>query len=320
MTLMVLPSVVAGSEISIRPFLIDETLSARDSVSRVITVKSDYEFRKSVLYATVNEITVDKDGEIKQFISPVMTDRTNTVTSWVQISRGRIEVPAHESREVPLTIKTHPFAEPGEYHVFIGIVEAPNRPAAQAKAMSGDANGVILKVTVSDERRDSVKIVAFTIDRFVTGDNRRTINIELENLGDLPASPTGEIIFYDSRGIEVSSLPVSSEVIVPGGRSVITNQVPLNNDLGRYKANLSLKYGTSQTASLFDTTFFYLMPLRMMLVIFAVVLALSLFVVLLFRRAFVPHEENSNFDEVTMYVRDGHEPNPKDHDIDLKNN
>lgn len=317
-----LPSATAASEITIRPFLIDETLAPRDTVQKLITIKSDYTYRKAVLYATVNEISVDNQGEIKQFITPVMTDRTNTVTSWIEISRGRIEVPQQESREVPLTIRVHPYAEPGEYHVFIGLVEAPNRPTAEAKALAGDADGVIVKITIADKRSDSMRVAGFVIDRFVTGDDKRDINIEVENTGDIESVPKGEIVFYDSRGLEVSSVLVNAEgVSVPAGATqVIKASIPLKDGLGRFKANLTLKYGQNQTASLQDTTFFYLMPLHLLLLVFFGVLLSALFVVLLFRHVFFSHEEEDGVDEVTMYVKEGHEAKPQDHDIDLKNN
>ncbi|MCA9363112.1 hypothetical protein KC851_02225 [Candidatus Kaiserbacteria bacterium] len=317
--LFVLPFSAFAGEISIRPFLIDETLIPRDIVSKLITVSSDYEHRKAVLYATVNEITVDNEGEIKEFISPVMTDRTTNPASWVEISRGRIEVPAKETREVPFIIRIHPYAEPGVYHVFVGVVEAPNRPTAQAKAMAGDADGVIVKITIADQRTDALKITSFNIERFITGEDSKQVNIELENIGDLAAVPSGEIIFYDSRGVEVTSMPVEGAEIVPGETQNLSLTMPLEDDLGRYKANLRLNYGKNQTASLYDTTFFYLMPLHMMLVLFLGVLVVSILIVFLLRRAFAVHEYDDT-EDVVMYVREGHDPNPQDHDIDLKNN
>lgn len=317
------PLFASASEITVRPFLIDETLAPRDSKQNLVTLSSDYEFRKAVLYATVNEITIDNAGEIKQFVSPVMTDRTNTVTSWIEVTRGRIEIPAGETREIPLLIKVHPFAEPGDYHVFVGFVEAANRPAAQAIAMNGDAKGVIIKVTVADERVDGLRISSFVIDRFVTSDDKRAIEIEVENTGDITSSPMGEIIFYDSRGVEQTSVLLNQDgaSVAPGEVLTLNSTIPIVNELGRYKANIALRYGENQTASLFDTTMFYLMPPYMLLLLFLGILVVTLFVAWLFRRSFASHhdEDQNDYDEVTMYVRDGHEPNPHDHDIDLKN-
>jgi hypothetical protein len=322
LSLILVPTFVLANEITIRPFLIDETLTPRGVSQSTVTIKSDYPYRKAVLYATVNEISVDATGEIKEFVSPVMTDRTDTVTSWIEITRGRIEILPGETKEIPLTVRVHPYAKPGEYHAFIGFVEAANRPKAEAIALAGEAKGVILKIVIGDEREDSMKIASFKVDRFVTGDDSRQIDIEIENTGDLPSAPTGEIIFYDSRGNEITSVPVNetSETIEPGKKVTLKSFVPLDNDLGRYKANVNLKYGEDQKASLYDTTYFYLMPSHVLILVFGVILVISILIALLVRRMFTSHETEDDCQDVALYVREGHEPQPKDHDIDLKKN
>ncbi len=318
--LTVLPSLLFASDISVRPFLIDVELEPRDMHQETITLKNDYPTRKAVLYATVNEITVDAVGEIKEFVSPVMTDRTNTVTSWIEITRGRIEILPGETAEIPLSVNVHPYAEPGEYFVFIGMVEASKRPVAEAIAMSGDANGVIVKISIADQRKDSMRISSFLIDRFVTSDESKFINIEVENLGDLPSAPSGEIIFYDSRGVEVSSIPVNTSgvSIAPGEKAILESAVPLGKELGKFKANVSLQYGENQRAALYDTTYFYMIPWPILLILFSILILVSFVITWLFRRALQTDEYDEFGDDVIMYVKDGHEPNPQEHDIDLK--
>jgi hypothetical protein len=307
--------------IDARPFLVDVEMAPRESKSQTITLQNNYPTRKAVLYATVNEISLDSVGEIKEFVTPVMTDRTNTVTSWIEISRGRLEVLPGESLEVPLTIKVHPFAEPGAYHVFIGLVEASKRNVAQAIALAGDAQGVIVKIEIKDQRKDSMRISRFLIDRFVIGEDSKHISVEVENMGDLPSAPSGEIIFYDSRGVEVDNVVLqSTEQINPGETTVIDAAVPLASALGRYKANISLSYGDNQSASLFDTTYFYMMPWNILLMVIGAITVVSLLITLLLRRALFARDEYEDGDEVVMYVKDGHDPQPKDHDIDLKKN
>jgi len=314
------PAALAAG-IDVRPFLIDLELEARESQIQVITLQNNYPTRKAVLYATVNEISVDTAGEIKEFVSPVMTDRTNTVTSWIEISRGRLEVMPGEMLEVPLTVRVHPYAEPGTYHVFIGLVEASKRNVAEAIALSGDADGVIVKIDIADQRQDSMRISQFLIDRFVTSEDSKYIAVEIENMGDLPSAPTGEIIFYDSRGVEVDSVEVKApKLIQPGETTVVDAQVPMSASLGRYKANVSLAYGDNQGASLYDTTYFYMVPWNILFMLLTAVVVVSLVITLLLRRALAAQHVYEDGDEVIMYVKDGHDPQPKDHDIDLKKN
>jgi hypothetical protein len=311
---------VVASEFTVRPFLIDETVQPNEVLQETITLTNDSSTRKYVVFATVNEISVDNEGIIKEFSTPSMTDRTVSPTSWVEISRGRFEIPPNEKLDVPLTLRINPNAIPGEYHVFLGLVPAPNRPAAEAIAMNGQADGVILKITVADTRKDNMKINSFLVDRFVTGDDDRLIEIEIENVGDLVTKPKGEIIFYNSRGAEVDSINVNFEgqTVEPGKTLILTNIIPLENKLGRFKANLALRYGNGEASTLFDTTFFYMMPLHLLLIVFGGILVIAIVIAFLIKRVLVHQDYSDDGEEVIMYVRDGHDANPQDHDIDLK--
>lgn len=319
---LLLPAATAvAAGVDVRPFLIDVEMTPRESQVKTVTLKNNYPTRKAVLYATVNEISLDAGGEIKEFVSPVMTDRTNTVTSWIEISRGRLEVMPGESLEVPLTINVHPYAEPGTYHVFLGLVEASKRNVAESLAMAGEADGVIVKIVIADQRKDSMRISRFLINRFVTTQENKQVSVEIENMGDVPSAPSGEIIFYNSRGVEVGNVPVeSSGVVQPGEKTMIAVNIPLSTTLGRYKANVSLSYGDNQSAALYDTTYFYMMPWKIVFIVILAITVVSLLIVLLLRRALSAQQVQEDGDEVVMYVKDGHDPQPKDHDIDLKKN
>tara|TARA_B100002051_G_C16745815_1_gene647542 strand:- start:14903 stop:15886 length:984 start_codon:yes stop_codon:yes gene_type:complete len=312
----------AAQDHTIRPFLMDMTLDARQINTETAVLTNNEPHAKLRFFATVNEISIDKEGEIKEFISPVMTDRTNTVTSWIEVKRSRIEVNPGESVEVPITVRVNPFAQPGEYYAFVGFVPTSNRPLAEAAAMKGEADGVILKITIADNRSDSMKISGFLIERFITNDEKRDIEVVIENTGELPSAPQGEIIFYDSRGVEINATPFNEEgvVIEPGESKTLTGSVPLDENLGRFKANISLTYGTNQAASLFDSASFYLMPIHMLLAVFAAILVTIIVITLLLRRAFSTGViDDEHGEEVIMFVREGnHDPEPKDHDINLK--
>ncbi len=317
--LIVFSTPVLAEDLVIRPFLIDELTEARGMVEKEVTLTNNYTHRKLVVFATVNEITVDSQGEIKEFVSPIMTDRTNTVASWVEVTRGRIEINPGETVTVPLLFRIHPFAEPGEYHVFVGFVAVAKRYMAENAAKSGDAKGVIVKLTIDDGRKETMRIKRFVIDRFITSDEDREINLEVVNSGDLSSIPVGEIVFYNSHGEEVSAVSVNEDgaAIAPGETVILKSRVPIGADLGKFKANVALQYGENQAASLSDTTFFYMMPLHIMLILFAAVLFVAIAIVLLFKRAFINDNVIEGDGEVAMYVKDGHDPVPKDHDIDL---
>lgn len=319
-TLVFMPTVSMASEISIRPFLIDTTMVPRESANEKVVLVSEYPNRTAILFATVNEITVGTSGEILEFVPSVMSDRTNSITSWISIGRGRIEIPAGESVELPLDIKIHPFAEPGEYHAFVGFVETKKRSDAEQIASAGDANGIVVKITITDERVDVMRISSMIVDRFITNGGEQQVEITIENSGELESTPGGEIIFYDNRGFEISALPFNTEgqSISPEETKKFTTSIPIDSGLGRYKANANLTYGKGQTASLFDTARFYMLPLYYLYLGIGLLSVLLFVLFLLTRRGAVAGFVSEAGDDVPVFIRDGHKPEPKDHDINLK--
>lgn len=318
--LFVLPQITVAADVLIAPPLLDLELQARDVVTKDITIKNQAP-NKIYVYATVNEIAVDDSGDIKEFISPVMDVRESAITSWIEISRGRIELEPGEERTIPLTVRVHPYAVQGEYHAFIGLVSEFNRPLAEAKAMAGDADGVILKVNLADKSSDSLRIVSFLIDRFVVTDRKRTAALEIKNEGSKASVLGGEVIFYNSRGEEVGSASINpaSESINPSETKIFYIKVPFDNKLGRFKANATVRFGAEGKQSTFDTVQFYMIPFKL-LVLFAISIVLfSFLVTYLLRRVFYDelHSDDGEGD-IPLYVRKDRDHTEHDHDIHLK--
>jgi hypothetical protein len=316
---LLMPQLTFAADVLIAPPLLDLELQARDVVTKDIVIKNQAP-NKIYVYATVNEIAVDDSGDIREFISPVMDVRESAITSWIEISRGRIELEPGEEKIVPLTIRVHPYAEPGEYHAFIGMVTESNRPQAEAKTLRGDSDGVILKVNLADKSSDALRIVSFLVDRFVIMESKRTAAITLKNEGTKATTPTGEIIFYNSRGEEVSSATInqSKETIEPGAERLFEIGIPFENRLGRFKANATVRYGAEGKQNVFDTVQFYMIPYKL-LILFAVGIVLfSLLVTYLLRRVFYDelHSEEEGGD-IPLYVRNDRDHTEHEHDIHI---
>ncbi len=320
MLLLFTPSAALASTFTVSPVLLDLDMVARDVQTKDITL-TNTGASKLTIYATVNEILVDEGGQIKEFVSPVMTDQSTTVTSWMEINRGRIELEPGESEVVPLTVRVNPYAEPGEYHALVGFFSTNKRYIAEAAALAGEADGVIVKVSIGEKTNDLVRISSFLIDRFILSNETGNIEIKVENIGDAKAVPTGEIIFYNSRGEEVSSLPVNTEsaTVEAGGSTIITATVPFHERIGRYKANLVLRYGANQQAAVFDTAQFFMIPLPLLIAILIAVVVFSLVITYLLRKAFYDElHEDDDGGTLPLYVRSDREHEVKDHDIHLK--
>lgn len=313
------PYCVSASDVVINPLFLDLEVEGRDIISKDITLENKTA-GKLVLYATVNEVAVDTSGEIMEFVTPVMTDRTDTVTSWIEITRGRIELEPGETKVIPLTVKIHPFAKAGNYHAFIGFVNGSKRDEAEKVALRGDADGVVLKVALGEKKDELLRITSFLVDRFIFSEAGKVIDIEIKNDGESEATPSGEIIFYNSLGEEVSSVLVATaDGPIPGGQSrLLSLALPLKEQLGRYKANIVLNYGVDQQAAVFDTVQFFMIPLPLLIGILIAIVVLSLLLTYLIRRAFHDELHESDADnDLPLRVRNDRAHEEKDHDIHI---
>lgn len=316
-----LAGVASANSYTVTPPVIEHKVEARDMLEDSIKVTNTGTVPIKI-FPSVHPITLGEDGSIKTFESPVMTDQTRNVTSWIAISRARVELQPGESIKIPVNLTVHPNAVPGNYYAFIGFGSGDKRDEAEAAVMAGQAPGVTMRISMSDMKSEYLRLHNFRIERYVTGSKEVPISYELENIGDVAVAPRGEVIFYDVRGREVASLPVNTEgrSIGAGERVSFVSILPETGAYGRHKAFLSLEYGTTQRANLYDTTFFTIVPLKIILIIFAALLGVTLLLTLIYIYRSRSKHEAVDDESVAMYIRTGVHSNLKDHDINLKNN
>jgi len=315
-----LPVVSLAATYSIAPLIINLDLEKRDIIHKEITI-TNKDSRQIRIFPSVNEVNLNADGAIEAFVQPAMQeDRASAVTSWIQVPRKRIEIPPGGSATVPVTIQVHPDVTPGEYHAIIGFGSGSNQPQAHEKVMNGTAPATVIRISVDEVQNQFLRLSRFNIKRFVSDDTTNTIEYSLHNPGADRVVPGGEIIFYDNNGNEVATAPVNPDKITvePGDTVEVLGNVPEELGLGKYKAFLSVEFGENLTASVHDTTFFYVMPMKQLLILFGVVLIFALMVALFVHRRYAGADEYDDelIVDIPMFIRTDRSTE-KDHDIDL---
>ena len=309
---------VVAAEYSVTPMLIEHTVEPRDMSEETVKI-TNTSGRKLRIFPTVNQITLGEGGEIKSFVPPSMSDNTTSITSWISVTRGRVEINPGETIKIPLNITVNPNAVAGEYHAFIGFAEGSKRDEAEALVMEGRAPGVVVRLSLVEKKSEYLRLNRFVINRFVTNHADATVSYELENVGGLPITPSGEIIFYDSRGVEIAAVTVNDEKksIQANNTEKFSQVLPDVGTIGKRKALLNIQYGTTQRSNLYDTTYFNVIPLVPLIAIFGVLLLLSVLLVLYYhKRANRP--VNIDHEEVSVYIKQGTSTTKYDHDINLK--
>ena len=301
---------------SVSPLVIDTTVLARDIITRDITIQNRGNQIVTV-YPTVNNISLSEGGTIDAFLPPVESDRTRSLASWIEIRRLGIDIKPGESTIIPLTLRISPEPVAGTYHAFIGFANGGNRDEAERKVADGGAPGTVITVTIKSEETAFMKLSKFIVSRFVIDNDNHAAVYTFSNPSKEAIVPQGEIILYDSTGKEVGSLPVNVErvKILPGDTQSFTTSIPINGLFGKYKAFLSAEYGTIQKASVYDTSFFYVLPLKTILVIFSVLLILVLCTAWYFHKKYFSDDIDDS-ERLKVHIRES-KSEAKDHDVDL---
>ncbi len=307
----------AAIQYNVTPRIIDEELEARDIISKIITI-TNTGTQQVTVYPTVNNISLTDGGDVEAFLSPAESDRTQSLASWLEISRQGIDLRMGETRTIDLTIRINPEPMPGEYHALIGFGYGRNRDEAEEQVKNGLAPGTLVSVRIDEEKNQMLRLAGFIVERFVTKSDNQAAVYTFFNSGDETVIPKGDIIVYDNTGKEVGVVPVNTEnvSIQPGTEYSFRAAMPTKDLFGKYKAFLTVEYGTEQLASVQDTSFFYVFPLRTMLIIFMLlILAAGVLAWYVHKRYFDDIEDDS--DRLTFHIKET--PSASfDHDVILK--
>lgn len=306
----------AAPQYSVLPLVIDESLEGRDIVNHEITIANTGSEPVTV-YPSINNISVQEGGTVQEFLAPVESDRTTSLTAWVEMPRLGIDLKPGETKTLPIIVRIPGSAEPGDYHAFIGFGHGRNRDEAEAQVKNGRAPGTVVSIVIEDKTFSFLKIAGFVIDRFVLRADNQAAVYTFRNPGDEPLTPKGEIIIYDSNGKEVDTIPVNAEEISvpPGGEHVFSATVPVAGLFGKYKAFLSVEYGGAQRGSVQDVGFFYALPLHILILVVGGLLVLAAFAAWYTHRKYLDEDVDES-DRLMVHVRET-KSDPVHHDLHI---
>lgn len=264
-----------SSSVSITPVVIDQKGKLRDILKESIhiTNTSDHVID---LYPRVDDIDIDTGGEA--FVRAHGSDElSRSFANWIELSRGVITLTPGEERDVPFIVRIHPGAASGIYHARIAFSSGGTRDEAERRAPTAE---VTINLEVQEDVKEILQINSFSSDSIVfTGDDV-LFKYQLQNIGNSDEKPGGEIRIYDRKGHEVASVDVNREgkIVSPDQTSQLASAWSAVQGFGKFKAMITVKYGRSQTASVQDTAYFWVIPWKQLaaMIIGGVIAALLL--------------------------------------------
>ena len=281
-------SFVLAASFSVTPVVIDEKAGQKDVLKESVFLTNTVN-HKIIVYPFVKNISRQSGQE--EFLDPSRADLSSSLANWIRISRGVMEIPAGESKKIDFTIEVDLFAKPGIYHAAILFGEGSTRDDAEAKLKEG----VTVNLEVLENIKEKLQLKKFVSDKVFFSSFPVSFSYEFENIGNRPAVPSGQIRIYNRRGEEVAVFDANSKNLsIENKQSVVLasrwesgekqsqggeNQLALsriiwgNRGFGKFKAVLDIEYGTNQRQTLQDTVFFWIIPWRLILILFLLLAA-----------------------------------------------
>lgn len=267
-----------AASFTVTPVVIDEKAKARDILKESVTLTNNT-VRKLNVYTFVNNIST-REGE-QEFLDPSKALHASSLANWIEISRGVIELLPQDIKKIDFLIRVNLRAKPGVYHALISFAEGSTRDIAKNKLSSSPS--VTVNLEIIEDVKEYLQLKKFVPDKTFFSSFPISFSYELENTGNRPLTPSGEIRIYNRRGEEVAVIEMNQEgtTLEPDTtfqlaglwQGSTTSRTFANigqgaKEFGRYKALLSLEYGVKQRGTLQDTVFFWVIPWQQVLIIF----------------------------------------------------
>ncbi len=219
------------------------------------------------------------------------------LSQWVEMDARLRTAPAGGSATFPYRISIPENAGPGgKYAAFVVGARPPEADFSDFEDEAGSvlrispSVGTLFLITVGGEVVEEARIRSFfTPERYY----RRPevpFHLAIENLGNTHIIPRGEIKIYDYRDRHVDTLYVRPRPgfgnILPGSTrswDLLWEGEDKLTELGKYRAELTLYYGTESIDLLTDSVEFWIIPVGPIIQFLAVVLTVFILLILFSR-------------------------------------
>ncbi len=198
-----------------------------------------------------------------------LVDRdSESLKSWSLLSTEYLSLKPNEQKEVTAMINIPSGLVGGQYGAFVFSVVG-SEPQAGEAALAQEVASLFL-IKLAGETNENLVLTDFKIPRFLEG-GPVPMEIKFKNSGNVHSKPFGLINVKNIFGKTVKDVVVKGETnILPGATRVVRASLDKKYLFGYYTAEALMNYGP-KNESLSSTVSFYVVPVRMILVVLLIV-------------------------------------------------
>ena len=272
---------LTGNAVTVSPPIIELEAARGDVISQAIKVRNEANATVTY-YLTAERFVAGGEKGAPEFVGEDIG-----LATWIKFPYENISIPAGETIEVPFTIVVPNYASPGGHYAAIFLSTAPPEAGVGGSQVAiASRIGTLVLVKIAGEVKENAGIIGFETVADNYGSLPVDFNVRVENTGNVHVKPMGTILIKNMFGSVAGSVALNEtggnvlpEQIRKFEASWVKNpnvvgatsfwgkyrQQKENYAFGRYKADLSLNYGTAGRV-LTASTSFWVIPWHIILV------------------------------------------------------
>lgn len=308
-------SYAESQALTVTPPLFQISLEPGSVWQSSVKVANSNEFPLTVYAHVVNFVAEGEDGRGK-FV-PVLggDERQGTLAEWIEIPEGPYVIPEGQTADIQFFVEVPSDAAPGGHFAAILIETKPLEESGEVLAVStSQAVASLFFTRVEGDVIEKADIREFSVLSHFVEIPEAEFSLRFENKGNVHVQPKGNIIITNMWGTERGLIPVNNKThygnVLPGtirDFSFTWKGEPSITDIGRYKAEAVLAYGTDGVQSVTAITYFWVIPLKITLITLSILAAFIWFVTFV-ARAYIRHVLTlAGVDVDTVHMRETRE-------------
>jgi hypothetical protein len=262
--------------LQIKPAIIEDNAALNGAAQYSITV-TNINATDKIFYLSTKDIKGLDDQGNPIFEQP--GEQTGyELSSWLSLPQEPVDLKAGETRTISFSVHVPSNVSPGDHFGAIFLSDKPNAVTTNGSAI-GISVGTIVSLKIAGDIHEEAQLREFSSDKTVYGSGNAILSSKIENLGNVLVRPHGTIQITDMFGRQVGTLEVNPTLapVFPGGtRKFSVSWKASGFAFGRYEAVVSFAYGSTDKKSISGTTSFWILPLKPIIIVMGVLLALIL--------------------------------------------
>jgi uncharacterized membrane protein YedE/YeeE len=271
--------------LSISPSLFDMSVNPGQEWRSSLKVINVNDYDLTVYVEVVNFLPQGETGD-GRFV-PINANETGgtTLAEWFIINKEPIIIPREQTFEIPIAVRVPVDAAPGGHFAAILVGTKPlDNEAGEARVQTSQMITSLFFARVAGDIKEMGLVREFTAESTWLSKPEATFNLRFENKGNVHLQPQGDIRITNMWGQERGVIPINQSTqfgnVLPESIRKFTFAWKGEwsvSDIGRYTAEVTLAYGTTERQFTNAKASFWVIPVKLLL---GIVIGLGLFAAL----------------------------------------